>query len=449
MDKNSTQKLPTIDALHEALENDNRETAKIVIANLHPSEIADILESVPGKEREELWDLIDAELEGDVLAHMQDAVRSEFLEHMRPDEVIDATKDLEADDVADILQDLPEDIAGTILQSMDEQNRQRLSSILTYPENTAGGLMNVDVVAIRADVPLDVVTRYLRLLGEIPEKTDNIMVVDRDNKYLGVLPLTELLIRDLETKVSQWVEEEPYIYVETPTTEVAKTFEQRDLLSAAVVDDKGFLLGRITVDDVVDVIQKEAEQAVRSMAGLSDEEMFSPIMASTKRRAVWLGINLLTAFLGAWVIGRFEDTIQQLVALAVLMPVVAGMGGIAGSQTLTIAIRGIALGQIAKTNVKPLLIKELSIGILNGIFWSCVVAIVVILWFGKLSLGVIIGASMIINLIIAALAGATIPIILKRYGIDPAIAGGVILTTVTDVVGFVTFLGLATIFLLS
>ena len=449
MDKNPTQKPPTIDALHEALENDNRETAKIVIANLHPSEIADILESVPSKEREELWDLIDAELEGDVLAHMQDAVRAEFLEHMRPDEVIDATKDLEADDVADILQDLPEDIAGTILQSMDEQNRQRLSSILTYPENTAGGLMNVDVVAIRADVPLDVVTRYLRLLGEIPEKTDNIMVVDRDNKYLGVLPLTELLIRDLETKVSQWVEEEPYVLVDTPTTEVAKTFEQRDLLSAAVIDDKGFLLGRITVDDVVDVIQKEAEQAVRSMAGLSDEEMFSPIIASTKRRAVWLGINLLTAFLGAWVIGRFEDTIQQLVALAVLMPVVAGMGGIAGSQTLTIAIRGIALGQIAKTNVKPLLIKELSIGILNGIFWSCVVAIVVILWFGKLSLGVIIGASMIINLIIAALAGATIPIILKRYGIDPAIAGGVILTTVTDVVGFVTFLGLATIFLLS
>ncbi len=449
MDKNPTQKPPTIDALHEALENDNRETAKIVIANLHPSEIADILESVPSKEREELWDLIDAELEGDVLAHMQDAVRAEFLEHMRPDEVIDATKDLEADDVADILQDLPEDIAGTILQSMDEQNRQRLSSILTYPENTAGGLMNVDVVAIRADVPLDVVTRYLRLLGKIPEKTDNIMVVDRDNKYLGVLPLTELLIRDLETKVSQWVEEEPYVLVDTPTTEVTKTFEQRDLLSAAVIDDKGFLLGRITVDDVVDVIQKEAEQAVRSMAGLSNEEMFSPIIVSTKRRAVWLGINLLTALLGAWVIGRFEDTIQQLVALAVLMPVVAGMGGIAGSQTLTIAIRGIALGQIAKTNVKPLLIKELSIGILNGIFWSCVVAIVVILWFGKLSLGIIIGASMIINLIIAALAGATIPIILKRYGIDPAIAGGVILTTVTDVVGFVTFLGLATIFLLS
>ena len=449
MNKNPEQKLPTIDALHEALESDNRETAKIVIASLHPSEIADILESVPGREREDLWGLIDAEIEGDVLAHMQDAVRAEFLEHLRPDEVIDATKDLEADDVADILQDLPEDIAGTILQSMDEQNRLRLSSILTYPEDTAGGLMNVDVVAIRADVPLDVVARYLRLLGTIPEKTDNIMVVDRKNKYLGVLPLAELLIRDQETKVSQWMEEEPYIFVSTQTTEVAKIFEQRDLVSAAVVDENGFLLGRITVDDVVDVIQKEAEQAVRSMAGLSGEEMFSPIMASTKRRAIWLGINLLTAFLGAWVIGRFENTIQQLVALAILMPVVAGMGGIAGSQTLTIAIRGIALGQIAKTNIKPLLIKELSIGILNGIFWSCIVAVVVILWFGQLSLGVIIGASMIINLVIAALAGATIPIILKRYGIDPAIAGGVILTTVTDVVGFVTFLGLATIFLIS
>ena len=341
------------------------------------------------------------------------------------------------------------DIAETILQSMDEQNRQRLSSVLTYPEDTAGGLMNVDVVAIRADVPLDVVTRYLRLLGKIPLKTDNIMVVDRKNKYLGVLPLTELLIRDQETKVSQWMEEEPYVFVNTPTKEVAKTFEQRDLVSAAVINKKGFLLGRITIDDVVDVIQKEAEQTLRSMAGLSNEEMFSPIIASTKRRAIWLGINLLTAFLGAWVIGRFEDTIQQLVALAILMPVVAGMGGIAGTQTLTIAIRGIALGHIAKTNIKPLLIKELSIGILNGIFWSSVVAIVVIAWFGQFSLGIIIGASMMINLIIAALAGATIPIILKHYGIDPAIAGGVILTTVTDVVGFITFLGLATIFLIG
>ena len=332
---------------------------------------------------------------------------------------------------------------------MDEQNLQRLSSILTYPEDTAGGLMNIDVVSVRADVSLDAVARYLRLLGEIPAKTDNLMVVDRNNNYLGVLPLTELLVRGPETTVGAWMEEEAYLSANTPKSEVAKLFEQRDLVSAAVIDDEGHLLGRITIDDVVDVIQEAAEQAVRSMAGLGEDDMFSPVFVTTKRRAIWLGINLITAFLAAWVIGRFEDTIQELVALAVLMPVVAGMGGIAGSQTLTIAIRGIALGQIVKTNIKPLLFKELTVGTINGVLWSCVVATIVILWFDNILLGIVIGVSMIINLVIAALAGASIPLVLKHFGIDPAIAGGVILTTVTDVVGFMTFLGLATIFLVA
>jgi magnesium transporter len=441
--------LSTVDSFHEALDKDDLDLASDIIATLHPSEIADIIESIPSRNRDSVWQLVDSELEGDVLSHMQDAVRTEFLEQMHPDEVADATKDLEADDVADILQDLPDDVADTVLQSMDEQNRERLSSVLTYPEDTAGGLMNIDVVSVRADVSLDTVARYLRLMGEIPEKTDNLMVVDRDNHYLGILALTELLIRDPETSVGEWMEEESYLSVNTPTAEVAKLFEQRDLLSAAVVDDENHLLGRITIDDVVDVIQEEAEHVVRSMAGLSDEDMFSPVIASTKRRAIWLGINLMTALMAAWVIGRFEDTIQELVALAVLMPVVAGMGGIAGSQTLTIAIRGIALGQIVKTNIKPLIIKELTVGILNGILWSCVIAGIVIAWFDNPYLGLIIGISMIINFIIAALAGATIPMMLKRYGIDPAIAGGVILTTVTDVVGFMTFLGLATIFLIN
>ncbi len=441
--------LSVADALHNALGKDDIESAREIIASLHPSEIADIIESIPGRERDNVWQLVDAELEGDVLSHMQDAVRTEFLENMHPKEVADATRDLDADDVADILQDLPGEVADSILQTMDEQNRQRLASILTYPEDTAGGLMNIDVVSVRADVTLDVVLRYLRLLGEIPEKTDNLMVVDRDNHYLGVLPLTELLVREEETTVGEWMEEESYLSANTPTTEVAKLFEQRDLVSAAVVDDEGLLLGRITIDDVVDVIQEEAEHVVRSMAGLGDDDMFSPVIVSTKRRAIWLGINLMTAFLGAWVIGRFEETIQQLVALAILMPVVAGMGGIAGSQTLTIAIRGIALGQIVKTNIKPLLIKELTVGILNGIIWSCIVAMIVIAWFDDAFLGLIIGVSMIINLLIAALAGALIPMMLKHFGIDPAIAGGVILTTVTDVVGFMTFLGLATIFLIG
>ena len=333
---------------------------------------------------------------------------------------------------------------------MDEQNRQRLASVLTYPEDTAGGLMNLDVISVRAEVSLDVVSRYVRRMNQIPEDTDNIMVVDRDNHYLGVLHLTDLLIRDLDTTVGEWMEEAPYLSAGTPKSEVAKLFEQRDLVSAAVVDDEGRLLGRITIDDVVDVIKAAAEDAVSKMAGLrSEDDMFAPVIASTKRRAIWLGINLLTVFLGSWVIDRFENTIQQLVALAVLLPVVAGMGGIAGSQTLTIAIRGIAQGQISKSNFKPLLIKEFAVGVLNGLIWACVVGLVVYAWFDDTSLGVIIGLAMIINLIIAALAGAAIPFILKHFGIDPAIAGGVILTTVTDVVGFMTFLGLATLFLLS
>ncbi len=441
--------LSAIDSLHEALDQEDIELARDVVAALHPSEIADVIESMPGDERNNIWDLIDTELEGDVLSHMQDAVRTEFLEQMHPLRLADATRNLDADDVADILQDLPEDVADTVLRSMDEQNLQRLSSILTYAEDTAGGLMNIDVVSVRADVSLDTVSRYIRLLGSIPEKTDNLMVVDRENHYLGVLPLTELLVRDPQSTVGVWMEEESYLSANTPKTEVAKLFEQRDLVSAAVIDEEGRLLGRITIDDVVDVIQEAAEHAVRSMAGLGEDDMFSPVMVTTKRRAIWLGINLLTAFLAAWVIGRFEDTIHELVALAVLMPVVAGMGGIAGSQTLTIAIRGIALGQIVRTNIIPLLKKELTVGILNGILWSCVVAGIVILWFDDPFLGLIIGVSMIINLIIAAFAGAMIPLILKRYGIDPAVAGGVILTTVTDVVGFMTFLGLATIFLIA
>ena len=448
----TTQKkseLSTIGLLYKALKKSDIKSARDIVDALHPSEIADVIESMPSRDRDSVWQLIDIELEGDVLSHLHDTVRVELLEQMHPNELVDVTRNLDADDVVDILQDLPDDVADTVLHSMDEQNLKRLSSILSYPEDTAGGLMNIDVVSVRAEVSLDAVARYLRLLGTIPAKTDNLMVVDRENHYLGVLPLTELLVREPESTVGAWMEEEAYLSADTPKSDVAKLFEQRDLVSAAVIDDEGHLLGRITIDDVVDVIQEAAEQAVRSMAGLSEDDMFSPVFITTKRRAIWLGINLLTAFLASWVIGRFEETIHELVALAILMPVVAGMGGIAGSQTLTITIRGIAIGQIVKTNIKPLLIKELTVGILNGILWSCVVATIVIFWFDDSLLGLVIGVSMIINFIIAALAGASIPLVLKHFGIDPAIAGVVILTTVTDVVGFITFLGLATIFLVT
>ena len=438
-----------VDLLHAALNVEDIEAARRLVRGLHPSEVADFIERLPARERGGVWALLDPAREGAVLAHMQDTVRADVLEQMRPAEVADATRALAADDVADILQDLPNEVADTILQAMDAQNRRRLADVLTYPEDTAGGLMDTDVVPVRADVSLDVVARYLRRLGQIPDKTDNLMVVDRDNQYLGVLPLAELLVRPAESPVADWMQDEIGLSARLPATDVARLFEQRDLVSAAVVDEVGNLLGRITIDDVVDVIQEEAEQALRSMAGLGEDDMFSPVIASARRRAVWLGINLLTAFLAAWVIGRFAETIRELVALAVLMPVVAGMGGIAGSQTLTIAVRGIALGQLVKSNIRPLLEKELAVGLVNGVIWSAVVALIVVVWFGDFALGLIIGVAMIINLLIAALAGALIPVVLKRYGIDPAIAGGVILTTVTDVVGFMTFLGLATVFLIA
>ena len=434
-------------SLHEALENDQPEVVRALLRELHPSEIADILESMPGRSRSTLWELIEPELSGDVLSHAQDAVRAGLLELMHPHEVADATRDLDTDDVADILQDLPEDVVDSVLLSMDSQNRDRLASILSYDEDTAGGLMNTDVVPVRADVSLDVVARYLRKLGEVPDQTDSLMVVDRDNRYMGVLPLSSILTKKPEISVGEVMKADDGIAALTSAHDVAKLFEQRDLISAAVVDEQGKLLGRITIDDVVDVIQDEAGQTVLSMAGLGEDDMFAPVIASTRRRAVWLGINLLTALLASWVIGRFEDTIKQLVALAVLMPVVASMGGIAGSQTLTVAIRGLALGHLSRANARSLLFKEGAIGVMNGLLWACVVSVVAIFWFKDAALGAIIGLAMIINLIIAAISGALIPVMLKQLGIDPAIAGGVVLTTVTDVVGFMTFLGLATMFL--
>src|SRR3990172_7176257 len=438
-----------IDQLYRALSEDDLHGARVLLVQMHPSEIADAMESLPGKARSSIWSLLSPDVEGDVLSELQVPVRMELLEQMRPFKVAQVTKNLDADDVADILQELPKDMKDTVLLAMDEQNRQRLRSILSYPEDTAGGLMNIDIVSVRADVTLDVVMRYLRLLRQLPEQTDSLMVVDRENKYIGVLALTDILSKDPEATVGEVMTAKTGIPALTPAIDVARIFEQRDLLSAAVVNEDNMLLGRITVDDVVDVIQEEAEHTVRSMAGLGIDDMFAPVITSARRRAIWLGINLVTAFLAAWVIGQFEETIQQLVALAVLMPIVAGMGGIAGNQTLTIAVRGIALGQIGRSNARALLFKELAVGFLNCLVWSPIVILIVVFWFDDWPLGIIIGLAMIVNLIIAALAGAVIPLGLKRFGIDPAIAGGGLLTTVTDVVGFTTFLGLATLFLLS
>jgi magnesium transporter len=321
---------------------------------------------------------------------------------------------------------------------------------MSYPDDTAGGLMNTDTITIRPDVTIDVVLRYLRRHGSVPDMTDNLFVVDRKDRYLGQLPLTVLLIQQPGVSVAEVMSRETAgISATMKVNEVASLFEHRDLISAPVIDDSQRLLGRITIDDVVDVIRDQTEHTMMSMAGLDQrDDMFAPVLVSARQRSVWLGINLMTALLASWVIGLFESTLEQIVILAVLMPIVASMGGIAGSQTLTLVIRGIALGYIGGSNARQLLYKELAVSLLNGLLWAFIVAVVVFVWFGNAQIGLVIAVAIIINLVCAAFAGATIPMALRRIGADPALGGSVMLTTVTDVVGFVVFLGLATLFLI-
>jgi len=435
--------------LSDSLDSGALSLVKEQVNSLHPAEIANLLESLPLSNRRVVWKLIHADLTGDILVEVNDEVRSGLIEETKEQDLVTAVGSLEADDLADIFDDLPDVVLHEVVRSMSNQDRRRLQSVMSYDENSAGGLMNPDMVSIRSNVTLDVVLRYLRQRAELPDNTDKLFVVDRYDNYLGVLSVSDLLTHDSKKSVSEIMSSDvKTISPELPDKEVAMLFENHDLVSAPVVDSHNHLIGRITIDDVVDVIRDEAERSMLNMAGLDeDDDMFSPVFRSTKRRAVWLGINLVTALLASSVIGLFTVTIEKIVALAVLMPIVASMGGIAGSQTLMLVIRGLALNQLGASNTRWLLLKELAVGTLNGLLWAAVIALIAGLWFKSTLLGLVIAAALIINLVFAALAGATIPLSLKRLGIDPAIAGGVILTTVTDVIGFLSFLGLASIFL--
>ena len=435
-------------AIQEALAGSLRGAGRMVAA-LHPAEVALLLESLPPRPRLLAWELVEPGTQGDVLVELSEEVRSELLEGMQPDELVAATEGLATDDLADLLAELPEAVMRQVLRSMDQQDRDRLTRVLEYPPDTASGLMNTDTVTIRPDVPLEAVLRYLRMRGELPEPTDRLFVVDRADRYLGALPLTRLLTADPESPVhSQMDPEAAPIPPDMPADEVAALFESRDLLSTAVVSAEGKLLGRITVDDVVDVVREQAEHASLAAAGLEDEEdVFAGVRKSARRRALWLGINLVTALFASWVVGLFEATIQKVVALAVLMPVVASMGGIAGTQTVTLIIRAIAVGQVQPSNARWLFFKELGVGAVNGLAWAAVIALTTWLWFGTWDVAAVIFVAIVINLVAAAMAGVLIPMTLKRLHIDPALAGGVILTTVTDVVGFAALLGLGSIFL--
>lgn len=439
-----------VDRAIEVLAKDSQIAIRDLVYSLYPAETAHILESLEPEQRAKIWAVIPPNVMGQILVEVNVDVGGYLLKITDRKDLIAACENLGSDNMVDLLHVLPEPLLSQVIETIGTNNRSRFQKALRYDENTAAGMMAHEILTVRADVTLDVVARYMRLRGKVPASIDSLIVVDRKEQFQGVLPLSQFLSHDPHKKVADVMDARATsVSYRMSSRDVAKLFEQRKLLSVPVLADDGKVMGRITVDDVVAVIREEADHSLMGMAGLTEEhDMFSPVMTSAKRRAVWLGINLLTAFLAAWVIDLFEDTIQQIVALAVLMPIVASMGGIAGSQTLTLVIRGLALQQVSSGNTVSLFFKEISVGLVNGLIWSMVVAGVAAFWFHDVHLGLLLGAAMMINLVCAALSGVAIPVALDRMGIDPALAGGVLLTTVTDVVGFMAFLGLATLFLL-
>jgi magnesium transporter len=435
--------------IHAALEGGRALTVKRSLHALHPSEIALLVESLPRNERSVIWNMVDPEDRGAALLHLQEGVRDDLMQHMEVADLVAAAKNLPIDDLADFVENLPETVTQQVLRAMDARDRDRLEQVLAYEPDTAGGLMSPDIVTVRPDVTLDTVHRYLRMRGRLWATTDMMFVVDRYGRYLGTLPLAKIVTRDPEMLVSTAMDRAEPLRVTQRASEVAQRFENLDLISAPVIDENNLLVGRITIDDVVDVIRREAEHRLMSMAGLKeDEDIFAPVGDAARRRAVWLGINLVTAFMAAWVVGLFENAIEQVVALAVLMPVVASMGGIGGSQVLTLMIRSLALGQIGASNVGALLRKELQVAAINGVLWAVVVGAVTIWWFHNWKLAAVIATALFLNQLNGTLSGVYLPLMLKKMGVDPALAGSVILTTFTDVGGFFCLLGLGSLILL-
>jgi magnesium transporter len=442
-----TDKLATLRAALERKGSLRR--AQRMVNSMHPAEIAALLESLPPAKREIVWGFVDPELEGDVLVELNEQIRADLIGGMDAEELIAATEDMEVDDLADVIGDLPEAVNQQVLRSLDLQDRERLNAVLGHEQDSAGGLMNMDTVSVRPDVTLEVVLRYLRMRGELPTRTDRLFVVNREDRYLGALDVTRLLTDDPDHTVAEVMDSSiAGIPADSHAHQVATLFENRDLVSAAVVAGDGKLLGRITVDDVVDVIREQADHSIKSLANLQDEEdLFSPVVPSARRRGIWIGANVVTAVLASSVVAIFESTIDRVVALAVLMPIVASMGGIAGTQTVTLIVRGLALGQVSWDNTRWLLFREASVAAMNGVVWATVVGTYTFLMYNHWKLAVIIFAALFINLLAAAVVGVSVPLLLKKLRIDPALASGVILTTFTDCIGFAALLGLGAIFL--
>ena len=439
-----------IDSAIELLKADNFTELSELLASHEPAEIAHLLESLPDIRRSSLWMQVPEDFKGEVLSHMGEVALLSLVGHIDQEDVVNAAVDMDTRELASVIETIPDDIGEAIRESLDYRGLRELDATLAFPEDSAGRLMHTEAVSVRADVDLETVLRYLRFRESLPDHTAGLMVVDREGHFLGELPLSMLLTCQPDILVSEAMNPDAErIRPEVDQRDLAMLFRDHNLVSVAVVDEEDKLIGRVTIDDIVDVIQDEADRQILGAAGLdAEEDMFAPVIPSARRRAVWLGINLGTAFLAAWVIGLFEATLDQVVALAVLMPIVASMGGIAGSQTLTLIIRGIALGHVSSSNTRWLAYKEVAISILNGCIWALVVGLISYLWFHEILISSVLAAAMIITLLAAALSGVAIPLLMEKSGIDPALAGSVVLTTVTDVIGFMSFLGLATLFLL-
>ncbi|WDE10892.1 magnesium transporter [Thalassomonas haliotis] len=420
-----------------------------LLHNLPPYDLALILESSTAKSRPVLWQLIEPDNQGEVLEELSEEVRKGILKSMRPEKVAAVAEGMDVDDLAEVLRTLPDSVYREVLNSMDSQDRARVEAALSFDEDTAGGIMNTDTITLRPDVTVDVILRYLRLKGTLPEATDSFYVVDRHDRFIGAVSLSALVTAKTEIVVSNLIDAEiEAVPADMPETDVAQLFERHDWLSAPVVDDNGRLLGRITIDDVIDIIREDAEHSMMSMAGLDDEaDTFAPVIKSTSQRSIWLGVNLITALFAVAVSSQFEELLSILPILAILNSLVPSMGGVAGNQTLTLVIRGIALGHVGDSNARSLLYKELAVGFLNGVIWAFLIASFVALWKQDLMLGGVIAFAMLMNLTVAGVAGVLIPLLLKKLSIDPALAGSVILTTITDVVGIFAFLGTATLLL--
>lgn len=444
------QEMHKHDLVESLVHKQNLHELQRKLDQLHPADVADILEALPLEQRLDVWELVKVERDGDILLEVSDAVRQTLIADMNSDELLAAAEQLDTDELADLAPDLPKDVLQELLYSLDTQNRARLQSALSYSDDAVGAIMDFDIITIREDITLEVALRYMRRLGSLPDHTDKLFVVDRNEILLGVLPLKRLVVNDLAASVSSVMAADAVVFhPEEAADEAAKAFERYDLVTAPVVDSNNKLVGRITVDAVMDYIRDETESDMLSMAGLREEEdFFASIWKSVQNRWAWLALNLMTALVASRVIGMFEGSIEKIVTLAALMPIVAGIGGNSGNQTTTMIVRGLALGQVASHNMQSLITKELGVALLNGLIWGSVLALIAYALYGNYQLGIVMMAAMTLNLLLAALMGVVIPLSMNKFGRDPAVGSSVLITAVTDSGGFLIFLGLATIFLI-